>query len=50
MPVTEEVTGIEGITTVDVDLATGRVDVTTDRPVTRDQVREAVEEAGYALA
>ena len=50
MSVTEEVSGIEGVTNVDVDLATGGVDVSTDRPVTRNQVREAVEEAGYALA
>ena len=50
MSVTEEVSGIEGVTAVDVNLATGRVDVGTDRLVTRDQVREAVEEAGYTLA
>ena len=49
MSVTEEVTGIAGVTGVDVDLDSGRVDLTTDRTVTRDQVREAVEEAGYAL-
>lgn len=49
MSVTEEVTGIDGVTSVDVDLDSGRVDVTTDQPVSRDQVRQAVEEAGYAL-
>ena len=34
----------------DVDLATGTVTVASEQPVSTDQVREAVEEAGYALA
>lgn len=50
MSVTEEVGAIDGVTAVTVDLPTGRVDVTTDRTVTTDQVRQAVEEAGYRLA
>jgi copper ion binding protein len=50
MSVTEEVGAIDGVTDVTVDLPTGRVDVTTDHTVTTDQVRQAVEEAGYQLA
>ncbi|HEV2779729.1 MAG TPA: copper ion binding protein [Actinophytocola sp.] len=48
--VTEEVGGIDGVRNVDVDLATGRVTVTSDRPVTDDEIRAAVAEAGYELA
>lgn len=45
-----EVSALPGVTDVNVDLATGRVTVTADEPVTDQQVREAVEEAGYTLA
>lgn len=48
--VTEEVGGIEGVTGVDVDLASGRVSVTSEQPVDDDAVRAAVDEAGYELA
>ncbi|MFE2755116.1 heavy-metal-associated domain-containing protein [Actinosynnema sp. NPDC059335] len=48
--VTEEVTKIDGVTGVDVDLPTGAVKVTSDTPVAEADVRAAVEEAGYALA
>lgn len=47
--VTEEITAIDGVTDVQVDLASGSVTVTADPPVTRDQVEAAVTEAGYAL-
>lgn len=47
--VTTEVSALEGVTQVDVDLATGRVTVTSDRPLDADAVRAAVEEAGYQL-
>ena len=47
--VTEEVTKIEGVTGVDVDLPTGAVKVTSASPVAEADVRTAVEEAGYAL-
>ena len=47
--VTEEVMEVDGVTAVDVDLATGRVEVTTDRPVEDADVREAVAEAGYEV-
>ena len=48
--VTEEVTGLPGVTDVQVELATGKVTVTADQPVGEEQVRAAVEEAGYSLA
>jgi copper chaperone len=48
--VTEEITEIDGVTGVAVDLPTGHVTVTSDRPVDEAQVRAAVEEAGYHLA
>ena len=47
--VTTEVTAIDGVDHVKVDVEHGRVDVTGDG-FTDDAVRAAVEEAGYALA
>ena len=47
--VTEEVTALPGVTDVDVDLASGRLTVTSDAPVDDDAVRAAVDEAGYEL-
>ena len=49
MSVTEEITAIDGVTDVAVDLPTGAVVVTSDRPLDEEQVRAAVEEAGYEL-
>ncbi len=48
--VTEEVSAIDGVTSVDVDLATGRVTVTAAHDPSRETVAAAVDEAGYALA
>ncbi|MFW5470621.1 heavy-metal-associated domain-containing protein [Knoellia sp. CPCC 206435] len=48
--VTEEVTELDGVEKVDVDLATGAVTVTSTEPLEDDAVRAAVEEAGYQLA
>jgi copper chaperone len=48
--VTEEVTQVPGVTAVDVDLASGRLTVTSDAPVDGDAVRAAVDEAGYEVA
>lgn len=45
-----EVEVIAGVSDVQVDVASGRVQVTSSQPVTESQVREAVEEAGYELA
>jgi copper chaperone len=47
--VTTEVSAIDGVTDVQVDLESGRVDVTGEN-VTDEAVRAAVDEAGYALA
>ncbi|MGI6876739.1 heavy-metal-associated domain-containing protein [Amycolatopsis sp. 3B14] len=47
--VTEEVGEIDGVTDVAVDLPTGRVTVTSEKELTTDAVRAAVEEAGYQL-
>jgi copper chaperone len=49
MSVTEEITALDGVTDVAVDLPTGAVTVTSDGPLDATQVRAAVEEAGYAL-
>jgi len=48
--VTEEVAQIVGVSSVDVDLATGQVTVTSQNELDRVQVQRAVEEAGYQLA
>ena len=47
--VTEEVSEVPGVTDVAVDLASGRLTVTSDQPVPSDAVKDAVEEAGYQL-
>jgi copper ion binding protein len=48
--VTEEVSELPGVSDVSVDLESGRLTVTAEPPVGDDQVRAAVEEAGYAVA
>lgn len=48
--VTEELTGVEGVTGVDVRLDSGEVTVTSTRELSRDEVAAAVDEAGYQLA
>ena len=48
--VTEEVGQVPGVTGVEVDLASGRLTVTSDTTVDDDTVRAAVDEAGYELA
>jgi copper chaperone len=47
--VTEEVGKIPGVLDVQVDLATGAVDVASTEPVDTSAVRDAVEEAGYEV-
>ena len=47
--VTTELVLLEGVRSVDVDLAQGTVTVTSDGPLDREEVREAIDEAGYAL-
>jgi copper chaperone len=48
--VTEEIGAIDGVTDVAVDLPSGAVAVTSDRPLDDERVRAAVDEAGYDLA
>ena len=48
--VTEEISEIPGVESVDVTLETGNVVVTSAEPVTREAVEAAVTEAGYQLA
>lgn len=47
--VTEEVGALDGVTGVDVDLTSGRVTVTSSRPLPVAEVQAAVDEAGYQL-
>ena len=48
--VTAEVSALEGVSDVQVDLPTGKVRVTSEQPLATARLREAVEEAGYSLA
>ena len=48
--VTEELGAIAGVTNVQVDLATGRVSVTSDAALDEDTVRAAIGEAGYEIS
>ncbi|MFJ7210711.1 heavy-metal-associated domain-containing protein [Amycolatopsis sp. NPDC098790] len=45
--VTEELTGLPGVTEVDVDVATGRVVVRAETALAEDDVRGAIDEAGF---
>lgn len=47
--VTRELSGLGGVTAVDIVLATGKVTVTSDRDLDRGEVARAVDEAGYDL-
>ncbi|WP_433714019.1 heavy-metal-associated domain-containing protein [Nocardia sp. CA-084685] len=48
--VREEVGKIDGVTSVDVDLASGLVTVGSAAPIERGVIAGAVDEAGYKLA
>ncbi|MEU4570890.1 heavy-metal-associated domain-containing protein [Nonomuraea sp. ATR24] len=48
--VKEEVGEVAGVTSVEVDLASGLLTVVSDAPVDRSDISKAVEEAGYELA
>lgn len=48
--VTEEVSEIAGVTNVDVDLASGRLSVSSDAPIDAKLIGSAVAEAGYEIA
>ncbi|RSM39148.1 copper chaperone [Amycolatopsis balhimycina DSM 5908] len=45
--VAEEITALPGVTEVDVDVPAGRVTVRADTALAEDDVRAAVEEAGF---
>ncbi|MFD4943814.1 heavy-metal-associated domain-containing protein [Streptomyces sp. NPDC058239] len=47
--VSEEISGIEGVTSVKAVAATGQVTVVSLTPLAEDAVRAAVDEAGYEL-
>lgn len=48
--VSEEISEIAGVESVDVTVETGAVVVASAEPITREAVEAAVVEAGYALA
>lgn len=48
--VTDELQAIDGVETVDVELASGTVTVVSAEPITEQALAAAVDEAGYALA
>jgi len=47
--VTTELVLLPEVRSVDIDLAVGAVTVTSDGPLDQEEVREAIDEAGYAL-
>ena len=47
--VTAEIAGVDGVESVNVELASGTVTVTALQPVDRADIAAAVDEAGYAL-
>lgn len=47
--IAEEISGIEGVTSVKAVASTGRVTVSSLAPLAEDAVRAAVDEAGYEL-
>jgi copper chaperone len=47
--VTDEVSKVDGVTDVEVDLASGQVTVTSDGPLDAAAVAAAVDDAGYAV-
>ena len=48
--VREEIGSTPGVTAVDVDLASGRVDIDSETPIEQAAIAQAVDEAGYQLA
>jgi|1186.fasta_scaffold106102_2 copper chaperone len=48
--VREELTELDGVSGVDVDLASGKVTLHISAPVEPEAVRAAVEEAGYEVS
>lgn len=48
--VTEELTELDGVESVEVVLETGQVTVLSEQPLAPEAVANAISEAGYALA
>lgn len=48
--VTKELSSLPGVRDVRVELATGTVTVSSDGPLPIDEVRTAIDEAGFELA
>lgn len=48
--VRSEIGGIDGVEQVDVDLASGRVTITSTTDIGDEALAEAVDEAGYEIA
>lgn len=48
--VTEEVSRLDGVIAVDIDLPSGQVAVTSDGPLDEADIATAVDEAGYEVA
>jgi copper ion binding protein len=48
--VTEELSKLDGVTGVDVDLASGQVRVEAERPLDQAALASAIDEAGYELS
>ena len=48
--VEREIGAIQGVTGVTVDLPTGDVVVASDRPIPKEELTAAIDEAGYELA
>ena len=48
--VREEIGGLDGVTGVEVDLASGRVQVESTTPIADADIAAAVDEAGYQVA
>jgi copper chaperone len=50
LSVSQEVSGIEGVSSVDVELATGAVTVVAAREIKREEVGVALSHVGFELA
>jgi len=48
--ITQEISAVDGVASVTVDVTSGTVTVTATQPVDRADIAAAVDEAGYALA
>ncbi|MGC7101310.1 heavy-metal-associated domain-containing protein [Amycolatopsis lurida] len=48
--VTNAVTGLDGVSDVDVDISNGELTVFSEAPVDDERVRAAVKDAGYEMA